>query len=545
MKRISILIATAALLAAAGCIKDESSSMNIPLKDISLLANDSWVANLGEEVELTPLIEWGTGVDQSENAYDYEWRLNADEVISTSKVLKYTFTTAGSKMLNFKMTDKGTGLTYNQDYSIAVSSPFFLGWLVLSEGTDGSSRLSFIHNTTHVAYPDIYASLHASDPLGSGPLKLADDPKSTTDYITVIQKGGTKIQVLDGSDFMKFNDLSLMFQDGKFPGGAGQPVDVIYQPGSQGSVEMILFDGGTAYDRNAAGYSGTASYETLFYDPYVPAGYAGTPKWKNRSWAYGHFILYDDASRRLFAYYPGPTNQHPYNTYNFSGSAPEGFNYTTGLAADVNLVYLEKVSQSLYNGHVSCVFERGGKYYFNDALWTGGQKSIMTVSAMVNYEFGSSEGVSAKSAFHVMRGAASGANAVYTYGQPVMFYSVGRKLYFLENAVKSSYLFKDFSTLPNAPQGDIVCIAQNSPGSQLAVAFEGGDVVILNVGKNTASASGSLIITDIRQGNLDVSSADFDKLAVVAHVKGLPGKPVDVIFKYGKYANWNGYTMNY
>jgi hypothetical protein len=543
MKRINILVA-AALLTLTGCIKDNSTSMTVPLKDIQLLADDSRVVNLGEEAEIIPAIEWGEGVDQSESAYDYEWRLNAGEVISTSKVLKYTFTTSGSKMLNFTMTDKATGLTYNQDYSVAVSSPFFLGWLILSEASDGTSHLSFIHNTTHAVYPDIYASLHGSDPLGSGPLALADDAKSATDYITVIQKGGTKALVLDGSDFSKFNDLSLMFQNGKFPAGESQPVDVIYQPGSQGSVEIILFDSGNAYDRSAAGYSGSANYETLFFDKYVPANYTGTPKWTNRSWAYGHFILYDAASRRLFAYYPGPTNQHPYNSYKLA-SAPEGFNYTTGLASDVNLVYLEKVSQNLYNGHVSCVFERGGKYYFNDALWTGGQRSIMTISAMVNYEFGAEEGAGAGSVFHVMRGAASGANAVYAYGQPVMFYSVGQKLYFLENAVKKSFLYKDFSTLADAPKGNIVSIAQNSPGSQLAVAFEGGDVIILNVGKNTSSSTNSLIVTDIRQGNIDVASEDFNKLAILAHAKGLPGKPVDVIFKYGKYANWNGYTMNY
>jgi len=544
MKRISIIIAAAVLLTTAGCIKDNSSSMNIPLEDITLLADDSRVANLGEETEISPAIQWGEGVDQSESAYEYEWRINAGDVISTSKVLKYTFTTAGSKMLNFKMTDKKTGVTYNQDYAVAVSSPFFLGWLVLAEGTDGASHLSFIHNTTHVAYPDIYASLHAEDPLGTGPIKLADDPKSATDYITVVQKGGVNLQVLDGSDLSKYSDLSVLFQSGKLPADAGQPVDVIYQPGSQSGVEIVLFDSGRAYDRNAAGYSGSTNYETLFYVPYVPTEYTGTPQWTKRSWAYGHFILYDNASRRLFAYYPGASNVNPYKTYKLTG-APEGFNYATGLAEDVNLLYVEKVSQNLYNGHVACVMEQGGKYYFNDALWTGGQKNIMTISAMVNYQFGSTEGVNAGSVFHLMRGSNSNATKVYTYGQPVLFYSVGQKLYFLENAVKSSYLYKDFSTLADAPKGDIVCIAQNSPGSELAIGFESGDVIILNVGKNTSSATGSLIVTDIRQGNLDVTSADFDKMAIVAHAKGLPAKPVDIIFKYGKYANWNGYTMNY
>ena len=92
--------------------------------------------------------------------------------------------------------------------------------------------------------------------------------------------------------------------------------------------------------------------------------------------------------------------------------------------------------------------------------------------------------------------------------------------------------------------GDIARIAQNSPGSELAVAFEGGDVIVLNVGKNTSSATGSLIVTDIRQNNLDVTSEAFDAMAIVARAK-VPGKPVDVIFKLGKYANWNAYTMNY
>ncbi len=555
MKRTSIIIAAAALFMAYGCFKDTSSPMSVPLKDITLLADDSRVANLGEEIEIVPAIEWGQGVDQSENAYNYEWRINGGDVISTSKVLKYTFTTSGSRMLNFKMTDKATGLTYNQEYSVAVSSPFFLGWLILSEGTDGSSRLSFIHNTNHIVYPDIYATLHGSDPLGSGPVKLAGDYRNANDYITVVQKGGVKAQVLDGSDFSKYNDLSLMFQGGRFPEGDAQPVDVIYQPGSSGGTEMIMFDNGNAYDRTAAGYSGTSSYETLYCDKYVPHNYSGTaPKWKRHSWSYGHFILYDEAARRLFAYYPGPTNMNPYSTYVYAVTptqtydhipdAPEGFDYIAGLAEDVNLLCLEKFSASLYNGHVSCVLEQGGKYYFNDALWTGGQKNIMTISKYFNEQFGASEGVGPTSVFHVMRGSNAAATKVYTYEHPVMFYSVGQKLYFYEYDTKASYLYKDFSTLSDAPGGDIARIAQNSPGSELAVAFEGGDVIVLNVGKNTSSATGSLIVTDIRQGNLDVTSEAFDAMAIVARAK-VPGKPVDMIFKLGKYANWNAYTMNY
>ena len=59
MKRTSIIIAAAALFMAYGCIKDTSSPMSVPLKDITLLADDSRVANLGEEIEIVPAIEWG------------------------------------------------------------------------------------------------------------------------------------------------------------------------------------------------------------------------------------------------------------------------------------------------------------------------------------------------------------------------------------------------------------------------------------------------------------------------------------------------------
>ena len=65
---------------------------------------------------------------------------------------------------------------------------------------------------------------------------------------------------------------------------------------------------------------------------------------------------------------------------------------------------------------------------------------------------------------------------------------------------------------------------------------DSGDLYVL---KMTMTDAMNLV-----QNNIDPDDPDGNGLEV-AHVSGIPGEPLQVIFKYGKAANWNSSTAAY
>ena len=154
MKNLKYIFTAICLIGVlSGCYKDDSTSFSIPLADVTIASHEKIPFKIGEMSEYTPTIEWG-GTSQED--YDYKWTLNGREVISTELTLKYMFTTLGQQYLTFQMTDKKTGIVYGKDFEITVAAKYLLGWVILSEGTDQSTHLSFVDMDNFESHPDIF-----------------------------------------------------------------------------------------------------------------------------------------------------------------------------------------------------------------------------------------------------------------------------------------------------------------------------------------------------------------------------------------------------
>ena len=187
MKRMTYaVIAAAAVLAVQGCIKDESTAGQFSAAAVKLVVDDTRNFPVGEEATFDPIIEWN---GSKESDFTYRWVLNGVEEISQERVLRYTFLEVGQQYLNLTLTDRN-GLTYNQEYLVTVSTPFQMGWVVLSRGSADASQLSFLPMDYAKFYPDIYATLHPDKPLGTGPLGIVNHCVRTLDEIVVRQTGG-------------------------------------------------------------------------------------------------------------------------------------------------------------------------------------------------------------------------------------------------------------------------------------------------------------------------------------------------------------------
>lgn len=533
MKNLKYIFTAVCLISLlSGCYKDDSTSFSVPLADVSIASHENMPFFVGVESDYTPTIEWG---GTSQDDYDYKWTLNGREVISTDLTLKYIFKEMGDAYLTFQMIDKETGLVYGKDFKATVTGKYFLGWVILSEGAGEKSQLSFIDMDSFTSYPDIYAQLNSGDELGTKPYGLANTCISKQDQIMVLQEGGEGPVSLNGLSFVKVSYLKHEFIGEEFP---EENFKAKYALFSHRGAEMIIAESGNLYDRTNAKSrtTSTATFQDALFSTQVYPHAAGAYKFTYHTYpgaSSNITALYDALNRRWLAYYTNAISTQYAIPALVPGtvSFPEGFNYCTGMAEDVELVYAQSNNESTNYINLVNLFKRGSAYYINSAKLTfaSGTKKV-TASAFSQKEFNTGYEINENTKFLMPRGTGT------DYASDIhIIFNVGQKLYFYHYSTGLTYLYRDFSKEENAPQGDIVCLTQRADAKQLGVTFSDGHFIVLDSQKAK--------LTAIRQNNLDPE--DVNNGLVLAHITDIPGTPVATMFKCGKAANYTGAKVAY
>lgn len=541
MKRMKYaVILVAAALSLQGCIHDESTEGMFAAVPVKLVPDDTRTFPVGEEAVFDPIIEWN---GSKESDFTYRWVLNGVEDISTERVLHYKFTEIGQQYLNLILTD-GHGLTYNQEYMVTVSTPFQMGWVVLSRGSADASQLSFLPMDYAKFYPDIYATLHPDKPLGTGPLGIVNHCVRTLDEIVVRQSGGGWPGVV-GDSFAAASSLEEEFINGKYPDEPGGFEPVICQYTHRGE-DFVISRNGLLYDRqtNSPTAATTTLYDVQFNSvPWTYKGYDDTPRYTYACKFCGTYYtpVFDDANKRWIPF--GVSVITPRNIVGMktSGTVPDGFNYVTGMDADVNLLYAQNYTATASWTSTSQLFqvlEKGGHVYANKAQWALSPLSgagTVTVSGIQHKEIPADCGITKDTPMWMMCGGTGTPNGEL-WNNPFLFFAKENALYLYHFPTGIVKLVRDFTKGSHACSGKIVSLCQNGDGTRLAVLCDSGDLYVM---KMTMSDAMGLV-----QNNIDPDDPDGNGLEET-HASGVPGTPIQVIFKYGKADNWINFKILY
>ena len=528
MKKILYVLTTIGMLSA--CIDDCSTSFQFDMPDVSIAANDAIVFNLGSEAIYAPTIDFaGT----NPNDYEYLWTLNGREELSHEQELRHIFTESGEGYLTFQMIHRTTGLVYGRDFKMSVSTPFFLGWVILSEQSDGNSALSFVHMTTFDSYPDIYKTLYPNDPLGSEPYRLAFHGIAKSDQILVMQRGGDGLVELNGSNFQKVSRTEEEFIGERYPkeDGGFKPAYVAY---THKGPELLLTENGNIYDRITPYISSSSSarFQSTFYSivPFMHS--AGNAEFTRFTFPASHnyLLMFDNKNKRWLAYYNTTSIPYAIPAFKKGTGWPESevFDFCSGMSDDVELIYAETFNESGNNCSLLNVFRKEGAYYTSRSNMTMSTTNhSITVNNQGQRTF--APAVDQSSEFCLMRGSGTSYAA-----DPHLFFNIGKKVYFYHWDTDQTYLYKDFGAETNPPAGNLVCMLQNGNATQIAFAFSDGHFFICDAAKNT--------LTAIRQGNID---PEGDNSICLAHIDDIPGEVKYAIFKYGKATNYTNAKIAY
>jgi hypothetical protein len=523
----------ATLLLIAGCYKDKSPSDLLPMPRFSVIPDDFMssgrVLYANEESDLFVPVEWN-GEDST--LYDYRWTLNG-EVISTDRTLRYTFLQTGSFYVAFQVVQRSTGIAVGTSLNVSVSTKYLLGWLILSD-KNGRSALDFIHIDTEELYSDIYNEFYPDDPLGSQPYRLEQHFTQAYDEILVMQRGGEELVELDGRNFSKVITTREEFVGERYPYDGFNPVQVCYANTTVSGIEMLLTDRGEVYSR--LNRTGVSSFQTAQY-PSTPLVYPDGKGMQVTRFTFpkNYYFqpMYDALNRRWLAIVPSTNNDKmlPPFVKQFDETVAPGFHdFCNGMDPGITLLYAETCDEWSPSCYLVNILEDAGtgKIYFQKSYLSYNTTSErINVTQPEQYEFAGGLGINDASKFCMFRGQ----NTAFQ-DSPHLFFTVGRKVYFHRDGNKQTYLYKDFSTVTDAPTGEIVSIHSNATTSKLGVAFSDGHFFICD--------SSADMINAMARNDIDHTSPDI----VLQHYTGL-GTIVHSIFKYGRFANWSSAEDGY
>lgn len=248
-----------------------------------------------EQLTLTPEVEGGMEADN----YTYEWKVidrnneNAVTVISETRDLDYRVTLApGAYSLYFTMTEKESGIFWQNTAELLVSSSMSEGWMVLCSD-DGRTCLDFVSKVTSLTYHDVLSDNEGMPQL-NGPRKiqwLSSMTDAASPYYLLTDDGATRL----GKDSFEWKEeYSMLYESGE--GAALIPHSIV----CSGFGKMLVSGTGAHYCETMgfSGLYGSAVNKDFEAAPTVGANVLATQVYA------AVYLLYDITEGRFMGYCP-------------------------------------------------------------------------------------------------------------------------------------------------------------------------------------------------------------------------------------------------
>jgi hypothetical protein len=319
------ILASLAVLSFSACYKDIGNYSYHSINEVSFQNIDTikgYSAYFGDTLTISPTVV-SSANDTSENDYTYEWsfRLGVaqtatnplrDSVVSTQRALAVKIAlTPGNYTLQYRVTDKKTGVQFHAMTNLLVTTQVYEGFLVMND-VNGAARLDMLsyNSTSNVftQYTDVLQKMGSTVPMQGQPYQVlcmlyTRSNITTQDYGIFLLTSGSTNRV-DQETFAwdpTYNIRYLMVGDvpqtftaqqltGQYNGTNSTPTIFMY--GSDGNLYSYSTSAGYAF-RYAPLNTYTASGTPFKTTPYVATD--------------GNMAVFYDAGNRNFVTVANPS----------------------------------------------------------------------------------------------------------------------------------------------------------------------------------------------------------------------------------------------
>ena len=421
---IKIFICSLSVTFFSSCYKDLGNYTYHDINEISFEGIDTengYNVLMGDSLKISPSMVMTKDQAQSQNDYSYEWTFHLtgsyghtyDSIISTEKNLKTkVLLSAGNYFLQFKVTDKSTGIPFHIRTNVLVSTPIYEGYIVLND-VNGNSRVDMLsyNNTTNAftQYTDVLAKVGSKVPMEGQPYQVLCMYYTRTMFIMVKYYG---IFILTASGTNRVNEETFAYDPSyniRYLMVGDVPTDfkAQYLTGEiTGNIAPLfyMYSDGNIYSYTAMNGSAFKYLPLNIYPgssvPFEVSRYIATD---------GTRVVMYNMEKKNFVTAPD------YNSISVT-DVPQGLNYPSGL----DLVYMERN----YSDNTYAIMKDplNGKYY------------------LLRFRVGQ-----AQDYFQEITGTDFAYAGHYTFSPDLgyMFYSVGGRLYEYDLSLKTSKLMLD------------------------------------------------------------------------------------------------------
>lgn len=294
MKRIYTYILLPVLMTLlAACSQDKGNYDYVDLKEPSVTGLEDAAVLTFAQLSVTP--DLGEG-DFPASEYTFEWKAVDNNgsiepvVVGTDVVLDYEVTLPpGSYTLFFKITESATGLYWQYDMQLTVSSSTSEGWMVLCSD-EGRARLDIISVVTGETVKDVLRD--NGMPQMNGPRKiqwLSSMTDASSPYYILTDDGATRL----GKDSFEWKPE----YDFAYEVAVNEKL-IPYSIVSSGVGKMTV-SGTQAYYCDKLGFDGL--YGSAVNKDFAVAPYVGANVLASQIYA-AVYLLYDIDNKRMMAY---------------------------------------------------------------------------------------------------------------------------------------------------------------------------------------------------------------------------------------------------
>ena len=291
MKRILPIL----LLLITACSQDKGNYDYVDLNEPVVTGLEDVTVLTFAQLTVSPDIAGG---EYSDSEYTFEWKAldnnSSDEpvVVGTERVLDYeVILPPGSYTLYFTMTESATGLYWQYDVQLTVSSSTSEGWLVLCSD-QGRARLDMISLVTGDTVTDVLRG--NGMPQMNGPRRiqwLSDKTDAASPYYLLTDDGATRL----GKDSFEWK------QEYDFAYEVAVDEKLIPYSIVSGGFGKMTVSGTKAYYCEIMGIDGL--YGSAVNKDFAVAPYVGANVLATQVYA-AVYLLYDVDNRRMMAYCP-------------------------------------------------------------------------------------------------------------------------------------------------------------------------------------------------------------------------------------------------
>ncbi|WP_126246245.1 PKD-like family lipoprotein [Chitinophaga rhizosphaerae] len=397
----------AIIVAVAGCYKDKGNYDYIDINQVAIASDSNNIVVVQQDtlrirIQLQQSMPDAAGLD-------YEWVLYPDNSapqtrrkLGTTKDLSAMISEKpGNYVLDYFVTDRKTGVSFQKRFSISVESAFGEGWMILEEN-GGTTDLSLVTRGKKI-FRNIYSTSNKGEKLPAG-----------TSLVNIIQYRGQEIYLLSPADMIQVDYIDftkiMRFDQFFFAAPAPKPEGHYLLGGS----DKILYNNGQVY-----------AVSTILPPPFtfgLPLiGASGSPYYMEPYPIYSVSkgkIFYDRNSQRFYRAGSYDIELFPFPGYN---PAVDAFNMND---IGKKLLYAEHNVTDVHN----VLFKNNN----NDSLFVYAIDAGLENPAIAKYDVTGVPGLLGADHYRMSK--------TLTY----LYYSNGNKVYKLDILAQSSTLLYTF-----------------------------------------------------------------------------------------------------